>query len=128
MHWQPGRWLLVDLSYTWMQLQDAAAALQAATPEHLAMARLLVPVADGSVRLATQATYQDARGGARGPEGGEALLLGLGVSGDYGRLRYFAGVNNLLDSAYALPALTPGAADAIPQYRRTFTLQLTGTY
>jgi outer membrane receptor for ferrienterochelin and colicins len=128
VHWQPGRRLLVDVSYAWVGLQDAGATLEAGTPAHLAVARLLVPVADGSVRLATQATYQGARGDAVGPAGGEALLVGFGVSGDHGRLRYFAGVNNLLDSAYALPALTPSAADAIPQYRRTFTLQLTGTY
>ncbi len=128
VHWQPARRLLVDLAYTWVRLQDADAGLEAATPSHLAVARLLVPVADGSVRLATQATYQGARGEAQGPDGGEALLVGLGVSGDYGRLRYFAGVNNLLDSAYALPALTPSAASTIAQYRRTFTLQLTGSY
>ena len=128
VHWQPGRRLLVDVSYGWVGLQDADEALEAGTPAHQAVARLLVPVADGSVRLASQATYQSARGQAQGPAGGEALLVALGVSGDYGRLRYFAGVNNLLDSAYALPAPGASAAQAIPQYRRTFTLQLTGTY
>ncbi|WP_370458975.1 TonB-dependent receptor domain-containing protein [Aggregicoccus sp. 17bor-14] len=128
LHWQPGRLLLVDVSYTWARLEEAPAEVAALGPRHLATARLLLPVADGSVRLATQATYQSARGGGRGSEGGEALLVGLGVSGDYGRLRYFAGVQNLLDAAYALPSLAPSAASAVPQYRRTFTLQLTGSY
>ena len=128
LHWQPGRLLLVDVSYTWARLEQAPAEVAALGPRHLATARLLLPVADGSVRLATQATYQGARGAGRGSEGGEALLVGLGVSGDYGRLRYFAGVENLLDADYALPSLAPSAASAVPQYRRTFVLQLTGSY
>ena len=127
LHWQPGRFLMVDLSYSFVTLQNAAKEVLAAAPTHLASARVLVPV--GDVRLATQATYQGARGGGEGgPDQGEALLLNFGISGEYLRLRYFAGVQNLLDTRYVLPLGEEHAAGAVPQYGRTFTLQLTGSF
>jgi outer membrane receptor protein involved in Fe transport len=127
LHWQPGRFLMVDLSYSFVTLQNAAEDVLAAAPAHLASARLLVPV--GDVRLSTQATYQGARGGGEGGAAqGEALLLNFGISGEYQRLRYFAGVQNLLDTRYVLPLGKEYAAGAVPQYGRTFTLQLTGSF
>jgi len=127
LHWQPGRFLMVDLSYSFVTLQNATEDVQAAAPTHLASARLLVPV--GDVRLSTQATYQGARGGREGgAEQGEALLLNFGISGEYLRLRYFAGVQNLLDTRYALPLGEEYAAAPVPQYGRTFTLQVTGSF
>jgi outer membrane receptor protein involved in Fe transport len=129
LHWQPGRFLLVDLSYSYVTLEDAADEVAEATPAHLASARLLLPVPDSDMRLAAQAIYQSARPvGDGGRDSGEALLLGFGVSGDYGRLRYFAGVQNLLDERYVLPLGGNAAAGPVPQYGRTFTLQLTGTF
>jgi outer membrane receptor protein involved in Fe transport len=81
------------------------------------------------MRLAAQAVYQSARPvGDGGEASGEALLLGFGVSGDYGRLRYFAGVQNLLDARYALPLGSQLSPAPVPQYGRTFTLQLTGAF
>jgi outer membrane receptor protein involved in Fe transport len=129
LHWQPGRFLMVDLSYSFVTLQNASDEVAAATPAHLASGRLLVPLGHGDVRLATQATYQSARGGGKdGPANGEALLLGVGISGELRNLRYFAGVQNLLDSRYVLPLGTERAAAPVPQYGRTFTLQLTGGF
>lgn len=129
LHWQPGRFLLVDLSYSYVTLRDASQEVAEAAPAHLASGRLLVPVGNGDMRLATQAVYQSARPvGEGGEKSGEALLLGFGVSGDYGRLRYFAGVQNLLDAKYALPLGSRLAPAPVPQYGRTFTLQLTGTF
>ena len=110
-------------------LRHAAEEVAAATPAHLVSGRLLLPLGHGDVRLATQATYQSARGGPKeGAEYGEALLLGVGLSGEFQRVRYFAGVQNLLDSRYALPLGTERAAAPVPQYGRTFTLQLTGSF
>ena len=129
LHWQPGRFLMVDLSYSYVTLQNASEEVAEALPAHLASGRLLLPLGNGELRLATQATYQSARGGAKeGTENGEALLLGLGLSGEFQSLRYFAGVQNLLDTRYALPLGTERAATAVPQYGRTFTLQLTGSF
>jgi outer membrane receptor protein involved in Fe transport len=129
LNWQPGRFLLVDLSYSYVTLRDATQEVAEATPAHLASGRLMVPVGNGDMRLAAQAVYQSARPvGDGGEASGEALLLGFGVSGDYGRLRYFAGVQNLLDAKYALPLGAQLSPAPVPQYGRTFNLQLTGTF
>lgn len=130
LHWQPGRYLLVDLSYSFVTLQNASEEVVDSAPAHLATGRLLLPLGNnGNLRLATQATYQSARGTAKeGAENGEALLLGVGLSGELQNLRYFAGVQNLLDSRYALSLGTERAAAPVPQYGRTFTLQLTGSF
>ncbi|WP_240359618.1 TonB-dependent receptor domain-containing protein [Pyxidicoccus trucidator] len=129
VHWQPGRWLLVDVSYSYVTLRDASEEVAAAAPAHLVSGRLMMPVGGGDMRLATQATYQSARStGPGGAESGEALLIGFGLSGDYGPLRYFAGVQNLLDARYTLPVSDENSIAPVPQYGRTFTLQLTGTF
>ncbi|MBN1207829.1 MAG: TonB-dependent receptor [Myxococcaceae bacterium] len=129
VHWQPGRYLLVDLSYSYVTLLNTTDEVKAATPAHIASGRLLFPLGGGEVRLATQATYQSARStGEGGAENGEAVLLGVGISGELSRFRYFAGVQNLLDERYRLPVSVESSTGTIPQYGRTFTLQLTGSY
>ncbi len=129
LHWQPGRFLLVDLSYSYVSLRHASDEVKAATPAHLVSGRMLVPLGSGEVRLATQATYQSARNiGSGGKDSGEAVLLGVGLSGEYSRFRYFAGVQNLLDEHYLLPVSAESSSGPVPQYGRTFTLQLTGSY
>ena len=70
-----------------------------------------------------------ARKGARVPDGaGEALLLNVGLSGETEHLRYFAGVQNLLDVQYALPVGREFPQPVVPQYGRTFSVSLTGVY
>ncbi|WP_224247551.1 TonB-dependent receptor domain-containing protein [Hyalangium gracile] len=129
VHWQPGRFLLVDLSYSYVSLLHVLDEVQHAKPNHIVSGRLLLPLGTGEVRLAAQATYQSARNsGADAPEVGEAVLLGVGLSGEFSRFRYFAGVQNLLDEQYQLPVNSETSAMPVPQYGRTFTLQLTGTY
>jgi outer membrane receptor for ferrienterochelin and colicin len=129
LHWQPGRYLMVDLSYSFVTLRDDEEDVGSTTPAHLASGRLLLPLGSGDVRLATQVTYQSAWGTAReGADKGEALLVGVGFSGEMAHLRYFAGVQNLLDARYALPLGEERAAAPVPQYGRTFTLQLTGNF
>ncbi|MFL5345523.1 MAG: TonB-dependent receptor domain-containing protein [Hyalangium sp.] len=129
LHWQPGRFLLVDLSYSYVSLRHVSEEVKVATPTHIISGRMLVPLANGEVRLATQANYQSARDfGSGGKDSGEALLLGVGLSGEFSRFRYFAGVQNLLDEQYVLPVSAESSTAPVPQYGRTFTLQLTGTY
>jgi outer membrane receptor for ferrienterochelin and colicins len=129
LHWQPGRFLMMDLSYSFVSLRHVSEEVAAATPAHLVSGRLLVPLGHGDVRLATQATYQSARGSvSAGASHGEALLLGVGVSGELSHLRYFAGVQNLLDARYALPLGPELGVAPVPQYGRTFSLQLTGSF
>jgi outer membrane receptor for ferrienterochelin and colicins len=129
LRWQPGRYLLVDLNYSFVALLNATQEEADNAPTHLASGRLLLPLGDGTLRLSTQATYQSARGQrGRGSAQGEALLLDLGLSGELPHLRYFAGVRNLLDSQYALALGEERAAAPVPQYGRTFTLQLTASF
>jgi outer membrane receptor protein involved in Fe transport len=129
LHWQPGRYVLVDLNYSYVTLTNASDEVKGATPAHIASGRLMLPLGDGQVRLATQATYQSARSsGEGGSESGEAVLLGIGLSGEFSRFRYFAGVQNLLDEQYALPVSSETSSAPVPQYGRTFTLQLTGSF
>ncbi len=129
LHWQPGRYLMVDLNYSFVTLRDDEEDVGSTTPAHLASGRMLLPLGNSDVRLATQVTYQSAWGMAReGADKGEALLVGVGFSGEMAHLRYFAGVQNLLDARYALPLGEERAAAPVPQYGRTFTLQLTGNF
>lgn len=129
VHWQPGRFLLVDVSYSYVTLRHVLDEVRDAKPAHIVSGRMMVPLGSGEVRLATQATYQSARNDEGGsPKIGEALLVGLGLSGEYSRFRYFAGVQNLLDEQYVLPVNSETSALPVPQYGRTFTLQLTGSY
>lgn len=125
LRWQPERHLLVDLGYSYVRLRTTT-GVELPAPEHLASGRLLTPLAGDGLRLALQATWQSPRRSSTSsvPES-EALLVGLGFSGEWERLRYFAGVHNLLDVRYALPVNDQVAP--VPQYGRTFTLQLTGS-
>ncbi len=127
LRWQPGRFSLVDVSYSYVNLLGAADWTQ--SPAHLLSAKLLLPLGETGLRLATQATYQSARGAA-GPSGaaaGEALLLNFGLSGEAGRLRFLAMVANALDQRYFVPVGNE-TVPLIPQYGRTFLLQLSASY
>lgn len=75
--------------------------------------RLSVPNDDGSIGLL-----------------GEQLTLNLGLSGEYGRVRYGAFVANLLDERVSLPA-GPEVRfpdHAVPQYGRILRLQLAAAF
>ncbi len=129
LRWQPGRHLMVDASYSFVNLVGAAAELTAGTPRHLASGRILVPLLDSNLRLSAQGGYQSARSSPRIEGGaGEALLLDVGLSGESEHLRWFAGVRNLLDEEYALPVGNEFSQPLVPQYGRTFTLQMTARY
>lgn len=129
LRWQPGRFALVDLSYSFVNLLSPEPELRAGVPSHLLAARLLLPLGASGLRLAAQATYQGPRASEDGgPEVGEALLVNFGLSGELSRLRFFAGVNNLLDTRYQLSATSEAPGLNVPQYGRTFLLQLTASY
>lgn len=139
VRWQPGRFALVDLSYSFVGLKLPSASqglagtedLLTLVPMHLVSGRLMIPLGDTGVRLSTQAVYQSARGQSdTSPGVGDALLVNVGISGDLGFFRYFAGVKNLLDAHYSLPngSSPDSGPPLIPQYGRTFLVQLTGSY
>lgn len=129
LRWQPGRFTLVEGTYSFVTLGGPGGADAPAYPTHLASARAMLPLREGLVRLSGQGTYQSARlDRTTGVSSGEALLLDFGLSGDYGPLRYFAGVKNLLDQRPLLPVQSEASATLIPQYGRTFWIELSVGY
>lgn len=134
VRWQPSPVTLVNLSYSraWISYprRDGSSARPTGAPAHLAAARALLPLGP-TARLAMQGTWQSRR--VLPNEGGvlpELLLLNLGVTGDAGPLRYYAGVTNLLDQKGAPQLGRPESAstDAVAAYGRGFLFQLTGAY
>jgi outer membrane receptor for ferrienterochelin and colicins len=129
LRWQPGRYTLIDATYSFVTIggpsaDSSVSDIRTGAPMHLASMRALVPIYEGAVRLSGQLTYQSARGGGVG----EALLINFGLSGEYKHLRYFAGVQNLLDARYTLPSQSEAGFIEVPQYGRTFLLQLTAGF
>ncbi|MBS1150271.1 MAG: cirA4, partial [Myxococcaceae bacterium] len=121
VRWQPGRYTLVEGTYSFVNLHTNAAR---DTQLHLASVRAMVPLYEGALRLSGQLTFQSPR--AAGAEA--SLLLNFGLSGEYGVLKYFAGIQNLLDSTTAI-AVGSEAGDAlVPQYGRTFLVQLSAGF
>ncbi|MEW5741260.1 MAG: TonB-dependent receptor [Myxococcota bacterium] len=123
IRWQPGRWTLVDATYSFVMLggRDASSV---SYPQHMATLKALVPVKEGYVRLSGQLTYQSARLAGDGSYVGEAFLINLGLQGEYGPLRYFAGVRNLLDQKYTLPVATEAGFGKVQQYGRTLYIEV----
>ena len=127
VRWQPSRFTLVDATYSFVWLHGDGAGSQS-YPQHLASVRALVPIKEGLVRLSTQAVFNSARRATDGSMIGEFLNLNVGLSGEYGFLRYFAGVQNLLDQRPTLPVLSEVAFSRVPQYGRTFWVELSAGF
>jgi outer membrane receptor protein involved in Fe transport len=138
--WQPGRYTLVDIGYSFVWLTSSAkrddtaaqtdfADASRATPRHIVFARAMVPIVGQELRLSGQLTYQSPRATFKPDPGapaglGESLLINVGLAGQYGHVRYFAGVRNLLDDHFFLPAGADTGQIAVPQYVRTFFVEL----
>lgn len=127
LRWRPGRYTLVEGSYSFVWL-GGVDITGGAYPMHLASIRALVPIKEGLVRLSTQGTYQSGRRAQDGTFLGEAVLLNVGLSGEYGPIRYFAGVQNLLDQRYSVPVLSEINFSRVPQYGRTFYVELAASF
>lgn len=128
LRWQPGRFTLVDGTYSYVVLRGGDPENPVVYPTHLASMRALVPLREGLLRLSTQLTYQSSRLDARGNPIGEALLVNVGFAGEYGPVRYFAGVQNLLDQRIGLPVRGETDNLVVSQYGRTFWLELTAGF
>ncbi|MFO0600643.1 MAG: TonB-dependent receptor [Myxococcaceae bacterium] len=126
VHWQPSRFTLVDANYSFVYLHgDSTSVPGASYPMHVAAARVMVPLLkEGLVRLSAQGVFNSPRRGPDGAMGGEFFTLNFGVSGEYGPVRYFAGVQNLLDQRPLLPVASEVNFTRIPQYGRTFYVEL----
>ncbi len=121
LRWQPSRFLFVDAAYSFVRLWGATGELYLLTSQHIFTAKAVVPLLENYVRLAAQATYTSPRSGS---DAGETFLMNLGFSGTLSHFRYFAGVQNLLDSRPSVPVPTGGLTSSVPIYGRTFWLEL----
>ena len=125
VRWQPGRFTLVEATYSFVNLHDPNSTTPTVDVQlHLASMRALVPLYEGLVRLSGQLTYQSPR--KAGTQ--SSLLLSFGLAGEYGFLRYFAGVQNLLDSTVALPVGSEAGDSLVPQYGRSFLIQVSASF
>jgi outer membrane receptor for ferrienterochelin and colicins len=124
LRWQPGRNLLVDVTYSFAYLWDQSSPAALNAPQHVVNARALVPIFDNYLRVSLHGLYQSPRGNDLIGRTGEALLLNLGLSGEFKWLRWYAGVQNLLDQRYRLPIVSEGQIGSVPQDGRTFWLEL----
>jgi len=127
VRWQPGRFTLVEANYSFVMLGGKDASI-ASYPMHMASLRAMVPIKEGLVRLSTQGTFMSGRRADDGSRIGEALLINAGLSGEYGPIRYFAGIQNLLDQRYVVPVLSEIFYTRVPQYGRTFFIELSAGF
>jgi len=124
LRWQPGRFTLVEGSYSYVALGGPGRTEASAYPTHLGSARALLPLRQGFVRLAAEATYQSNRCDEEGHCAGESVLANLGLSGDFGSVRWFAGVRNLLDERFRVPIAFESGNGMMAQYGRSFWVEL----
>lgn len=121
LRWQPSRFLFVDGAYSFVRLWGATGDLYLLTSQHIFAVKAVVPLLENYIRFGGQATYASPRSGT---SVGETFLMNLGFSGTLSHFRYFAGVQNLLDSRTPVPVPTGGLTARVPLYGRTFWLEL----
>ena len=124
LRWQPGRHTLVDVGYSFVWLWGPKDETTINVPLHVVNARALIPLFDSALRLSLHALYQSPRGNDLVSRVGETLLLNVGLSGEFSFLRWFAGVQNLLDHRYRLPITAAGSYSSVPQDGRTVWLEV----
>ncbi len=127
LRWRPARFTMLDATYSFVWL-GGADITGGAYPAHLASIRGIVPIKDGLLRLSAQGVFQSARRAQDGSMTGEAFLLNAGFSGEYAFIRYFAGVQNILDQRPVVPVLSEINFSKVPQYGRTFYVELAASF
>jgi outer membrane receptor protein involved in Fe transport len=136
IRWEPGSGALLSLSLTRQRVEELSSAGNRAyenAPELLAKARVLYPLVGRSLRVGTEIVLESGRHFEWPPESGhprsdnrveDALLWNLSLSGEYRpfRLRYFAGLFNLLDvhdPRAGFPTSVDYRLTLIPRYGRS---------
>jgi len=99
-------------------------------PTHYAGFKVIFPIVTSSVNGALRAALEDRRriDTTTAEQSDRAVVVDAVISGAIARhgLRYAAGVYNLFNWQYALPAL-PYATNLMPQNGRSFIFSLTAT-
>src|SRR4029079_11582346 len=130
VRWEPGAGTLVSFAYSWQQARtyapDGSHPLPNA-PSHLAALRVIVPLAGAPLRVGTEMIYDIARHTADGDVAPDALTWNVTLSGEHRpwRMRYFAGLFNLLDDRSGYPVGTEvGSGLTVARYARSARLGL----
>jgi len=138
IRWQPARLTLVSAAY-WVQRmvveglddEEEAGRLKANAPTHAFSLKAMFPLQAPMLVGSAEAIYNSSRLGRDGNmRTGELFWVNLGLSGEKvgGGLRYWAGVQNLLDERSALPASYDLIQETVPTYGRTFLVQVSAGY
>ena len=127
--YRPGPNLLVELFYAYQHTRDASGNVPDNSPSSTGAARAMVPVVPDLLTIATELIYNSARYApvdalGNRPLVGEELDWNLVFSGGYARyrLRWQAGVYNLLDQRAELPASSMPPGVNVAQYGRQLRL------
>jgi outer membrane receptor protein involved in Fe transport len=137
IRWEPGAGALVTFAYSWQRTRVYAAGggstPLANAPAHLAALRFIYPLPGAPLRIANELVADIARYTVSAPPDvtPDALTWNVTLSGDYRawRLRYFAGVYNLLDDRTPYPVgLEVGSGNTVPRYGRTVRMGMAFTF
>jgi outer membrane receptor protein involved in Fe transport len=128
---QPGRALLVEAAYAYQHSRTEDGAELENSPANTGVFRAMVPIVNEVLIGATELVYNSSRLAPADDNGqtyrvGEAVLWNLILSGEYSRwrLRYSAGIYNLLDQQYSQPAQGELPGVTVAQNGRTLRVQL----
>lgn len=131
VRWRPGAGALLSLAYSWQRAREfrdcGVAHPLVNSPEHLAAVRALAPIAPGVLHLGTEWLFDVGRHTRDGDVAGDAVVWNLTLSGTtpQRRLRYFAGVFNLLDVRAGYPVGAEGPTPTVARVGRSFRFGLT---
>lgn len=134
VRWEPGAGTLLTFAYAWQRSRVYAAGGRQPlpnAPEHLAALRALTPLSGSVLRIGTEMIFDIARRTADGDVVPDAMIWNLTLSGEHRpwRLRYFAGVFNLLDDRTGYPVGAEVASGiTVPRYGRTARLGLAWSF
>jgi outer membrane receptor protein involved in Fe transport len=124
VRWEPGGGRLLDFAYSWQRTRiDTAAGAEPlpGAPEHVASLRAVHPLLGSALRVGSEAVFDINRRTIDGEFAPNALIWNVTLSGEYRamRLRYFAGVFNVLDDRSGYPVGAEVASGiTVPRYGR----------
>ncbi len=137
LRWEPGAATLLVFSYSWQRVRalDANGVERpfANAPAHLVSVRGLYALVPTFLRLGNELLYDAGRHSRAGERVDDAVMWNVTVSGEYRawRLRYFAGLFNLLDVrgyGAGFPVGEEVLSPTVPRYGRSARVGLAAAF